>query len=78
MALSLFDFQPFLEHEPNQSIIDSGKFGIYELIDGKFIETEITQNEFIEFTFVDMADFEITDEIRNNYITGRPFLVRRY
>ena len=74
MSLSLFDFEPFCERETNAEIVAQNKFGIYELIDGSFVKKEITEGEFLNYKFTDMTDYVASQDLVDDYISGRPFV----
>ena len=74
MSLSLFDFEPFCERESNADIVSQNKFGIYELIDGSFVKKEITEDEFVNYKFAMIDDYVLSQELVDDYISGRPFV----
>ena len=74
MSLSLFDFEPFCENETNAEIVAQNKFGIYELIDGSFVKKEITEDEFLNYKFTNMTDYVASQDLVDDYISGRPFV----
>ena len=60
MNLTIESFEHFKLVDTNLELVNAGKYGIHELVDGVFITKEITEDDFSKYQH---TEFDLEDEV---------------